>query len=69
MNLASFIALLIIFFLFVSASLYLKKHGTCGACPDAPHCSGHCSKSHKKDPCLKEKNAMIDELMKKHMNQ
>ncbi|MBP3717961.1 MAG: hypothetical protein J6I58_00375 [Eubacterium sp.] len=70
MNLATIIALLIVLALFIPASIYLYKNGTCGSCPDHGACSGHCSQEHKrnlkKDPSYKEKNKQIDEIIKKH---
>jgi radical SAM protein with 4Fe4S-binding SPASM domain len=71
MNLSTFIVLIILVVLITFASIYLYRHGTCGACPDAPSCSGHCSsrmlkKKMKEDPLYKEKNMQIDNIMKKH---
>ena len=71
MNLSTFIILVILIILLTAACIYLYKHGTCGACPDAPSCSGHCSsrmlkKKLKSDPMYKEKNTQIDDIMKKH---
>ena len=67
MNLSTIIAAVIIIVLFVLASRYLYKNGTCGSCPDRGSCHGHCSTDKiKKDPMYKEKSKKIDELMKKH---
>ncbi len=70
MNLATIIALLVVLALFIPASIYLYKNGTCGSCPDHGACSGHCSRdlkrSSKKDPESKEKSKQIDEILKKH---
>ncbi len=70
MNVSTIIAILIIVVLMIVAIRYLYKHGTCGGCPDAPNCSGHCHKDLinrlKIDPKYEEKSAMIDEIMKKH---
>ncbi|MBP3718548.1 MAG: hypothetical protein J6I58_03380 [Eubacterium sp.] len=70
MNLATIIALLIVLALFIPASIYLYKNGTCGSCPDHGACSGHCThdlkRNLKKDPEYKEKNKQIDEIIKKH---
>lgn len=71
MNLSTFIIAVILIVLLSIAIKYLYKHGTCGACPDAGGCSGHCSskmmkKKLKEDPMYKEKNLQIDSIMKKH---
>ena len=70
MNLSTFIAIIIVLTLVAMASVYLYKHGTCGACPDAPNCGGHCDrekkKAIKKDAKYKEKSEMIDDIIKKH---
>lgn len=66
MNISSIIALIIILILVITASVYLHRHGTCGACPDAGNCKGHCNKDFKKDPDYKEKMELIDEIMQKH---
>ena len=72
MNLSTIIALIIVIVLVVMASVYLYRHGTCGACPDAQNCGGHCSsekkKAIRKDSHYKEKSDMIDEIIKKHRN-
>ena len=71
MNISTIIALLILAVLLFWAIRYLYRHGTCGACPDAPTCSGHCSSRMLKkklgnDPHYKEKEHQIDDIMKKH---
>lgn len=66
MNISSIIALIIILILVITASVYLRRHGTCVACPDAGNCKGHCNKDFKKDPDYKEKMELIDEIMQKH---
>ena len=70
MNLATIIALLIVLALFIPASIYLYKNGTCGSCPDHGACYGQCShdlkRNLKKDPEYNEKNKQIDEIIKKH---
>ena len=74
MNLSTLIALIIVAALFCLASIYLYKNGTCGACPDAPNCNGHCSRDNKKaikkslkeNAGFKEKSDMIDDIIKKH---
>ena len=70
MNLPTLIALLIIVVLLILAISYLKKNGTCGGCPDAPSCNGHCHRDMlaelEKDPDYQTKNKSIDEIMKKH---
>ena len=65
MNLSSIIALIIILILVITASVYLHRHGTCGACPDAGNCKGHCNKDYKKDPDYKDKLHLIDDIIKK----
>lgn len=79
MNLASIIAIIILLMLLIPAIMYLYKNGTCGSCPDKGACSGHCEgKNIKKDKMInnsinkytnsdiKEKNQLIDEIIKKH---
>ena len=70
MNLATIIALIIVAGAVVLASIYLYKHGTCGSCPDAPTCSGHCHRDFLKklesDTAYQEKSDKIDEILKDH---
>lgn len=70
MTISTFIAIIVIAILLAISIRYLYKHGTCGSCPDAGSCSGHkgtcSSRQFKKDPNYKEKNQMIEEIMKKH---
>ncbi len=66
MNLSTLIIILILVVLLTFAIRYLYKHGTCGACPDAPNCNGHCNRDLKKDPHYKQKSTQIDEIMRKH---
>ena len=71
MNIPTIIAFLVVAILFALAALYLYKNGTCGGCPDHGSCSGHCDskkrlKVFKSSPDYKEKNDMIDEIIKKH---
>ncbi|SEQ94081.1 hypothetical protein SAMN02910369_02721 [Lachnospiraceae bacterium NE2001] len=75
MNLATIIAFLVVLALFIPASIYLYKNGTCGGCPDHGSCSGHCDSRKmknemkrrlKESPEFREKNEMIDDIIKKY---
>ena len=70
MNLSTVIVLVVILLLLIPAIRYIYKHGTCGACPDAPTCSGHCHKDFLErlmaEPDYKDKEKKAEEIIKKH---